>query len=403
MPSASANRVGALLGVLIAATACKREEVRVTPPPPSSRPEVPPLAKVIGEGAPVSPDAPGSEAAVFPSSGWIAFVRETEERRETFLVRPNGQELRKLPLPQGATGAFPAMAQSDGTALVGVAVQDLGDHHSEQLVVWPLFPSNAKEPVRRVGPSSGRSRNPALSPDGKRIAFESSVESFSDLYVIDLDGTNLKRLTHNAEGNFEPVWSPDGKSLAFTSSRDGDPELYRMAADGSGQERLTAFHLEDGVPRWSRFGNHIAFVSNREGSDAIFVMKPDGAGQRRVLPALARDSALSEPAERDAAWSPDGSKLALVRPGRGGEEAIHLVDLASGQARALTDGTSRDDQPAFSPDGKFLAFVSNRSGAQQLWIMRVDGSQQTRITASEASDWRPVWVPGATGDTAAPL
>ena len=403
MPSASADRVGAVLAILIAATACKREEARLTPPPPSTRPEVPPLATLASVEAPASPDETSGNAAVLPSTDWLAFVRETEERREAFLVRPNGRDLRKLPLPRGATGAFPADAHPDGAALVGIAVQDVGDHHSEQLVVWPLGPSKTKEPVVLVGPASGRSRNPVVSPDGKRIAFESGAESFSDLYVVDLGGTNLKRLTRNAEGNFEPVWSADGSSLAFTTSRDGDPEVYRMSADGSAQERLTAFHLEDGAPRWARSGDRIAFLSNREGAHAIFLMKSDGTGQRRVLPALAKSNAFSEPAERDPAWSPDGSKLALVRPGKGGKAAIHLVDVASGEARALTDGTAQDDQPTFSPDGQFLAFVSDRTGSSQIWIMRVDGSRQTRVTTSDASDWRPVWVPRSTGDRAAPL
>ena len=96
----------------------------------------------------------------------------------------------------------------------------------------------------------------------------------------------------------------------------------------------------------------------------VVVRAYDGTGQRRVLPAIARKAGtFAEPAERDAAWSPDGRRLALVRPGTGGKAAIHLVDVASGEARALTDGTARDDQPVFSPDGRKLVFSSNRDGA----------------------------------------
>ena len=131
------------------------------------------------------------------------------------------------------------------------------------------------------------------SPDGRRIAFRGDLRNpllrqidpgyyNSEIYVMNADGSGLRRLTHNAAYDAEPAWSPDGRKIAFRSTRNGNREIYVMNADGSGKRNLTRHPAQDSSPSWSPDGRRIAFVSNRDGRLEAHVMNADGSGQRSL-------------------------------------------------------------------------------------------------------------------------
>jgi Tol biopolymer transport system component len=127
---------------------------------------------------------------------------------------------------------------------------------------------------------------PSFSPDGTKVAFSSDVEDRLhnlDVYVINVDGTGLTRLTTNAAVDGEPDWSPDGKRIAFESDRDGDFEIFSMRADGTGVKKLTSNSALDLDPDWSPDGSMFGFVSDRDaGNVDIYLMNADGTAQTRI-------------------------------------------------------------------------------------------------------------------------
>lgn len=249
--------------------------------------------------------------------------------------------------------------------------------------------------VRVLGASSQRARNPVVSADGRFVVYESGAGSLSRLERVDFADGGVRTVLDEETGVFEPSVSSDGTWLAYVSSRDGDSEVYRAGIDGTKPQRLTAFHLEDLSPRVSPDGKWIAFVSNREGRDRLFLVKPDGRGARRLNEALAIDggwdAGVAEAGEEGAVWTPDSTRVVLAS--RGENDFWHLlsVDVATGKATVLSAGPWDDHQPAVSPDGRYVAFVSTRSGSPEVWLLGPDGGV-SQVSDDDAADWQPMFL-----------
>lgn len=184
-----------------------------------------------------------------------------------------------------------------------------------------------------------------------------------------------------------------------------------MRADGTGQQRLTAFHREDWAPRFSPDGKRLAFLSDREGYTRIFIMNADGTklsalssssanpganeGARGLPPSSDAGAPRAEREranELDPAWSPDGARVAYITRGLGKKARVWVAHVGSGQCDPLTSGAYGDESPVWSHDGRYLVFVSDRAGDPDLYLMRADGTGQTRLTHAEGVDWLPRWV-----------
>lgn len=231
----------------------------------------------------------------------------------------------------------------------------------------------------------GTVRTAQRSPSQRVQGFSAGPHPQEDVYVVNTDGSEFRRLTRDPAADFDPSWSPDGSRIAFRSSRAGEDEIYAMNADGSSQLNLTNDPAEDFAPAWSPDGTKIAFASTRSGGvPTIWIMAADGSDPTQV----------STIDGEYPAWSPDGSKIAFDRNtlGPSGWD-IWVMNADGSDAKPLVE-SSRDEQgAAWSPDGKTIAFAANRAAGdpvKNLWLVNSDGSNPRRV--AENAD-RPVWSP----------
>jgi Tol biopolymer transport system component len=238
--------------------------------------------------------------------------------------------------------------------------------------------------------AGGVATAPALSPDGRKVAFSLAEPASGDdwdIYVINVDGTGLTNLTNHPEfDGWRPAWSPDGSQIAFFSTRD-DPindEVYVMDADGSNVRRLTDNPADDANMTWSPDGTRIAWETNREGDFDIWIMNADGSNPTGLT---------VDPADDEwPAWSPDGTKIAFDTF-RDGNSEIYVINVDGTGLTNLTNDPGFDSAAAWSKDGSQIAFISDRGGAVDIWVMDADGSDPVNLTNDGWSDFFPSWSP----------
>ncbi|HHO51197.1 MAG TPA: hypothetical protein ENK18_10075 [Deltaproteobacteria bacterium] len=332
----------------------------------------------------------GPERASQPG-GTLLFVSEQGGAPAVWRLSPEhattGPLMGRPEVVIDAPGAwFPADPDPRGADALLIAVEDDVRGHRESL--WRVSLSDgARE--RLAGPH-GRIRSPAWSPDGSWLVFETDAASYRDLFRISRDGSQLKRLTDAPHGSFEPSVSPDGTQIVFASSRDMDAELYRMGADGSDPVRLTRHPGDDLSPRFSPDGTQIAFIRLEEGQRRVWRMAPDGSGAKPVL------STDASPLQTAFAWSPDGSRLAIVLEVGERDLDIHVVNASDGALVARFGSSGIDEHPAWSPDGRWLAWTSGDRSTSDVWIGPLDPKDPAggprRVTAGAGADWLPRWL-----------
>ena len=148
--------------------------------------------------------------------------------------------------------------------------------------IWRLELTENREmeaPSKPLFSWSSRDENPSISPDGMRVAFESSSSGRLEIWVCDADGTKPIKVTDMKAGNSgSPDWSPDGKTIVFDSTNSGSFDIYVVGAEGGLAHRITTDPTDEVIPRWSKDGRWIYFGSNRSGSWQIWKV-PSGGGE----------------------------------------------------------------------------------------------------------------------------
>lgn len=227
---------------------------------------------------------------------------------------------------------------------------------------------------------------PHWSPDGKKLAYLSYQGEWPHIKVRSVtDGLPLGSFRFHRGTTSSPVFSPNGERLAFCSSKDSNSmQLY--VADLRTQQIRQLTHTRSVIhtsPRWNpRTGREIAFISDRSGTPQIYIVDAEGGEPRRLL-------TLGGSADSPA-WSHDGRYLAFAwRPPEASRYDIFVMDIASRQIVQLTSGPGSNESPSWSPDDRHIAFQSNRTGRFEIYLIHVDGTGLKQVTTSGGTS--PTW------------
>lgn len=250
------------------------------------------------------------------------------------------------------------------------------------------------------------------------IAFVSDRDDNQEIYVMQPDGSAVRRLTNSQSVDADPAFSPDGRQIAFRSRRDGTSDIFIIEADGSHPRNLIKDDeknaYDESMPVWSPDGQTLAFITPR--FRAIVQLNPrisgleiaeyqaalmpvsGGADSIKLLGAVISD-------QRSLAWSPDGRYIVLSSLSghmiRNLDDDplrydLSLFDRETGNVRVITDHHGNNTHPAWSHDSRFLAFQSSAEGNLDIYVLEVASGALTNLTQNSAEDKHPTWAPDGT-------
>ena len=326
-----------------------------------------------------------------------ALLNRPRRRRATLAAAVAAGLFLALAAPRGAEATFPGADgriafASNRTTGEGV------DNPTGDYEIFTMQPDGTD--VVQLTHNTDFDFDPEWSPDGRKIAFESDRDQFSEIFVMKADGTKQTKITTNPDFSFDrsPTFSPDGDKIAFESNRvagegvdnpEADVEIFVQNLDGTDLEQLTHNGTRefDRQPDFSPDGKKIAFVSNRQDDlPGIYTMNADGTGERRRSrgPATVFES---------PSWSPKGGRISFMSNQGGPDEIYKMRRDGSGQRRLTDNGAPRDASPVFSPEGGRIAFNSNRDGNFEVYVVNRSGTEPLNLTDDPAGDFTPDWQP----------
>ncbi len=254
------------------------------------------------------------------------------------------------------------------------------EHHGEDRVNIHRYVAGDPEPVPLTSHRANDLR-PRWSPDGTRVAFHSDLEGSNDIFIVNADGSGLRRITDHPGEDFDPDWMPDGR-LVFASDRDGDQNIWIMDLDSGATSQLTHYDGgRTGGPTPSADGRRIAFSSDQLFSWQVYVLDSRSGDIERLTGPI--------PGRCNPAWRPATDLIAYMAGGDlvGTDLRTVGADGSGGDNLAGSEGDNQD--PQYAEDGSRLVWVTDRHGSWEIYEAAGDGSGERRVSTTPEDERHP--------------
>lgn len=225
---------------------------------------------------------------------------------------------------------------------------------------------------------------PKCSPNGNSIIYTSYLYNNPDLFYLDLIKNTRSIISKHQGLNASASFTPDGKKILVTLSMGRYPNLYLININGEMLQRITKGSYIDTSPSFAPNGQEVVFVSDRSGYPQLYIMNIDGGNIRRLTTSGFCDS---------PAWSPHGDKIVFTMRQLKGNYDLYIYDLPTAKTTKLTSNQKNNENPTWSPDGRFIVFYSNRSGNGEIYIMSIDGLGIRKLVEIPGTSYTPSWSP----------
>jgi TolB protein len=239
--------------------------------------------------------------------------------------------------------------------------------------------------VRRVTRHNHLCVSPRFTPDGTSLAYSSYHRGNQNLYITKLNQSKITRAVSRRNGlNLAPAFSPDGRTMVVTLSKGGSPDLYLMDRKGKIIEQLTRRAGINVSPSFSPDGKSLAFVSDRSGRPQVYIMDMQSRKTRRLT---FQGNENAEPS-----WSPKGDKIVYTGL-TGGHYQIFTIPVIGGSPAQVSSGPGDFESPAWSPDGKQIVLSRKYNGRQELYAVFANGKGQRKLFNLKGNQSYSQWSP----------
>ncbi|MBI5207576.1 MAG: PD40 domain-containing protein [Candidatus Firestonebacteria bacterium] len=305
---------------------------------------------------------------------WISSLRQTNEIVSDAILKKNLQHIINNLEVLSKGEKLVSEAETKTAKIIFCSRKKAGSIDGDNYEIFIMNEDGTE--LKRLTYNDANDYRPSWSPDGSRIVYHTLFDKNYEIFVMDSDGTNMKNLSRNEAYDFEPAWAPDGTRLSFTSDRDGNMDIFVANEDGGNPVNITSYPSRDFESNWNPSGDRVVFTSDRDGNLEIYLI--DIA--MGTITNLSRNNG----DDHEPVVSPDGSKI-IFTSNRDGNEEIYIMDIDGSNQYNLTNTPAFDYNPTWSYDGKYIFFISNRKGPSKVYRMKADGTNQVQLTVDPES------------------
>ena len=327
----------------------------------------------IGVEAVVKGSAKEGKELVVTASLYDVFegkeILKKEYKAEKGLIRPLSHAI--------ANDIYYALTGEKGIFRSRIAF--VGEDRGEKYIYIADWDGNR---ITKTGLKANIILSPHWAKDGTKLVYSAERNRQWGIYLLDFKNMKERKVLSSKGINIAGDFMPGGNEMTFSSSKDGTPDLYSMNLSNNEVTRLTSSYSIEVSPAASPDSKYIAFVSDRGGSPQVYTMRRDASDVKRITFEGSYNTSPS--------WSPKGDKI--VFSGRQGTNQIFIINPDGTGLTQLTSKGNNED-PSFSPDGRYITYASDRDGGKGIYIMRADGESQKRITPRSLRAFSPRWAP----------